>query len=280
MQKIQSFHHEAGRFTFVDQQGSPDKPITVWYYQPPNLPADAPIVFVMHGLERNASDYRDSWIPYAKQFNFLLIVPEFTKRNYPTNYQYNYGNMIDKQTGKPVPENQWTFSAIEHLFDYIKRQTNNHSARYWIFGHSAGGQFVQRMVFFKTDARIQQAIAANPGAYAMPDFQTKFPYGFKDTSMTPKRLKSAFEKNFILLLGDQDIKKDDPILNKSPEAMMQGKNRFERGLHFYNAVLHSHEAIRLQREQEFHWQLEVVPGVGHDEAKMAAAAAKVLLTNH
>lgn len=111
----QAFSQEAGSFTFIDQQGSPDKPIPVWYYQPPNLPANALIVFVMTGFERNARDYRDGWIQYAKQFNFLLIVPEFSKRDYPTNYQYNDGNMINQKTGQLIPENQWTFSAIEFL---------------------------------------------------------------------------------------------------------------------------------------------------------------------
>lgn len=270
-----AIHQQAGNFTFIDQQGNPDKPIEVWYYQPSTLPENAPIVFVMPGFERNARSYRDGWIAYAKRSQFLLVVPEFSLANYPTNYQYNYGNMIDKDTSKPIPENQWTFSAIEHLFDYIKDITENQSVQYRIYGHSAGGQFVQRMLLFKTNARIQKAIAANPGDYAMPD-QTKFPYGL-GTNLTPETLRTAFGKDFVLLLGDQDIKIDDPVLNKSPEAMQQGKNRFGRGLYFYNTVVQQDEALALQRENTFHWQLSVVHGVGHDETKMAAAAAKVIL---
>jgi hypothetical protein len=277
--KVKPMDNEEGNFTFIDRRGNLDKPIEVWYYQPPNLSEEAPIVFVMPGIKRNVSDYRDDWIFYAKKSNFLLVVPEFSKQDYPTHYQYNYGNMIDKETGKLIPEDLWTFSAIEHLFDYIKEITKNQSLQYRIHGHSAGGQFVHRMLLFKTNARIQRAIAANPGAYAMPDFQTAFPYGLKDTNMTPETLKTAFEKEFLLLLGDRDIKTDDLVLNKSPQAMQQGNNRFGRGLHFYSTVVQHDEALQLERENRFRWQLRIVRGSGHDRTKMAEAAAKVLLTN-
>lgn len=275
--KNQPLHHGTGNFTFVDQQGNPNKLIEVWYYQPPNLPATAPIVFVMTGIKRNARDYRDGWIQYAKQSHFLLVVPEFSKLDYPTNYQYNYGNLIDKETGKVLPEEQWTFSAIEHLFDYVKEITNNQSSQYRIYGHSAGGQFVHRMLLFKTNARIQRAIAANPGAYAMLDFQTEFPYGLKDTNLTPETLQTAFGKEFVLLLGDQDVKTDDPVLNESPQAMLQGENRFGRGLHFYSSVVQNDEAVR--QGTEFRWQLGIVHGAGHDETKMATAAANRLFAD-
>lgn len=277
-QKSQPIHNETGSFTFIDKKGNPDKPITVWYYQPPNLPVNPPIVFIMHGIRRNARNYRDDWIAYAKQYSFLLVVPEFSKRFYPKNYDYNYGNMFDETTGKPISEDEWTFSAIEHLFDYIKQITENQSPQYWIYGHSAGGQFVHRMTLFKTDARIRRAIAANPGAYAMPNFQIEFPYGFKGTRMTPEKLKIAFGKDFILLLGDKDIKEDDPVLNETPPAIAQGKNRFGRGLQFYSTVVQNDEAVQLQLGDAFHWRLSIVHGAGHNESQMAEAAVKFLFT--
>ncbi|MEH2258257.1 hypothetical protein [Nostoc sp.] len=43
--KVKPIANEEGNFTFIDQQGNPDKPIEVWYYQPPNLSQEAPIVF-------------------------------------------------------------------------------------------------------------------------------------------------------------------------------------------------------------------------------------------
>ena len=68
-------------------------------------------------------------------------------------------------------------------------------------------------------------------------------------------------------------------MNESPQAMQQGKNRFGRGLHFYSTVVQHDEALQLERENRFRWQLGIVHGSGHNETKMAQAAAKVLLTN-
>lgn len=38
-------------------------------------------------------------------------------------------------------------------------------------------------------------------------------------------------------------------------------------------------SLQLERENRFRWQLRIVHGSGHNETKMAEAAAKVLLTN-
>src|SRR5262245_22792811 len=68
----------AGSFQFADELGNADRPITVWYYAPAKLQANSPVVFVMHGMGRNASQYRDQWIEHAEKHNFLLIAPEFS----------------------------------------------------------------------------------------------------------------------------------------------------------------------------------------------------------
>ena len=261
---------EAGHFIFRDAQGNPAKPITVWFYQPPGLSPAAPIVFVMHGIHRNARRYRDEWMPYARQYGFLLFAPEFAEDFY-TETQYRYGNMFTHR-GRPIPEAKWTFSAIEHLFDYIKQATKNQSATYFIYGHSAGGQFVHRLILFQPNARIQRAIAANPGVYALPDFAVKFPYGLQGSGLTPEKLQAAFARDFILLLGEQDIRTDDPDLPKTKEAKAQGKNRFERGWNFYRAARN----VAVKFGARFHWQLETVAGAAHQNAQMAGAAAQLL----
>ena len=64
----------SGRFVFRDPLGNKDKPITVWYYLPKAVDTNLPVVFVMHGVNRNGQEYRDAWIKYAEQEKFLLLV--------------------------------------------------------------------------------------------------------------------------------------------------------------------------------------------------------------
>jgi hypothetical protein len=261
----------AGSFIFTDRRGHPDKTITVWYYRPSGLSSKSPLVFVMHGAKRDARRYRDEWEVHAERAGFLLIVPEFAHKYYPGMREYNEGNLFDKMEN-PVPENDRAFTVIEHLFDYAKETTGNQSPSYDIYGHSAGGQFVQRMVLFKADSRIRTAIAANPGAYAMASFSEKYPHGIRNSGLTPDSLRAAFKRKFILLLGEKDVVEDDGMLPISPETSAHGNNRFERGNNFYD--LAKKEASRLG--MIFNWKLTTVSGAAHNDAQLAPTAARLL----
>ncbi len=265
----QSIQDGAGSFTFTDAQGNPDKPITVWYYKPSAFSSRATLVFVMHGAKRDAQRYRDEWAAYAEHAGFLLIVPEFSHKYYPGIREYNQGNLFDKME-KPIPENDRAFTVIEHLFDFVKDATQNQSSSYDIYGHSAGGQFVQRMVLFKKNARIRMAIAANPGIYAVASYTNKYPYGIRNSGVTPEDLRAAFERKFILILGEKDVMMDDLNLARFPDALAQGSSSFERGTNFFAAA--SDEASRLG--MTFNWKLTIVSGAAHDDAKLAYAAAQ------
>ena len=83
---------------------------------------------------------------------------------------------MQTKQGTAIERKKWTFSAIEHIFDDIRARTGSSCEKYSIFGHSAGSQFVHRMVLFRNDLRIEYAVAANAGSYTLPSFETKFPY--------------------------------------------------------------------------------------------------------
>lgn len=262
----------AGSFRFVDVRGNAERPLTVWYHRPPGLPDNAPIVFVMHGVKRDAANYRDNWTAAAERLGFLLICPEFNKANYPRRRAYQLGNLVDG-VGEPLPKDAWTFDVIERLFDFVRETTGNATGRYHIYGHSAGGQFVHRLALFLPEARYATAIAANTGWYTMPTLGgRKFPYGLRDSPSTPETLERAFGNRLVLLLGDQDTDAEDPFLRQSKGARRQGKNRFERGQVFYGAA--RDEAARLG--VTLNWTLETVPGAAHFDQLMMPAAASVL----
>ncbi len=222
-------------FVFRDTLGNKNKPITVWYHKPKESNADTPVVFVMHGVKRNGREYRDAWIKHAEQEKFILLVPEFSKKHYPGNKQYNLGNMFSS-SNKPIPKSKWTYSAIEHIFDHVLNITDLKAKHYSIYGHSAGAQFVHRLVLFLPDARINTAISANAGWYTMPNKRFKFPYGVKKTSISFNQLRKAFSQNLIIPLSDKDTDKNHKHLRKTKKAMAQGKHRFERGKKFFQSA--------------------------------------------
>lgn len=260
-----------GSFRFVDKRGDADKPITVWYYRPLNLPVAAPIVFVMHGVKRDAQAYRDTWMVAAERFKFLLLCPEFAATEYPRK-AYQLGNLTD-DAGNPLPRSGWTFGAIEHLFDFVKETTGNTSERYRIYGHSAGGQFVHRLALFLPEARYSTAVTANAGWYTMPTLDgATFPYGLGGSVGTADDLRRAFGRRLVVLLGERDTDARDPHLRRSPAARSQGRNRLERGHTFYSTA--RSEASRLG--VSLNWKLVVVPGAAHLQQQMMPTAAEAL----
>ena len=269
-QKDGEIRRGAGTFTFTDQQGNPNKPMTVWYYQPAGASPDMPIMFVMHGAQRDAQRCRDEWIPSADGHGFLLIVPEFSHKYYPGNREYTEGNMFDKK-GNSIPEGERGFSVIEHLFDFVKEMTRNQSMSYIIYGHAAGGRFVQRMVLFKKDTRFRVAVAANPGIFVVPVYSENYPYGIRNSGMVPEDLRVAFNKNFVLLLGDRDVFEDDWVQSNKSEILEQGENRFERGMNFFESA--KNEASKLG--MIFNWKRTIISGAGHEDAQLAETAAQI-----
>lgn len=260
-----------GDFVFVDERGNADKPIRVWTYRPVGFAADSPILFVMHGTLRNGETYRQPWIPLADQYRSLVVVPEFSLEHYFDPSTYQFGNLRTKE-GQPIEESKWTFSAIEHLFDHIRSATGNRSERYFLFGHSAGSQFVHRMVLFKTGARIACAVTANAGSYTMPSQDVTFPFGLAESNLSEARLRSAFGAPLLVLLGEKDTDPNDRYLPKNPEAVAQGSHRLERGRNFFRIA----EAEAKRLDVPLQWKLTIASDIGHDNAKMAPIAAKMM----
>jgi pimeloyl-ACP methyl ester carboxylesterase len=222
----------------------------------------------MHGTGRNASAYRDRWIDLAEQYGLIIVAPEFSKEYWPGKEKYNLGDVA----GNSNPE-KWTYSAVEHLFDEVR----DGQPDYRIFGHSAGGQFVARMLLLRPDSRASVYMAANPGWYAMPEWRdeetdTEYPYSLVDSPSGEAEVRQALSKRLMLFLGAEDTDPNDEHLNQDDGAMEQGANRHERGEHFFA------EGCRIARELgvPLRWDLEEVPGTAHDGAAMGRAAAKAV----
>jgi pimeloyl-ACP methyl ester carboxylesterase len=262
----------AGSFVFQDRKGDPSKPITVYTYLPKGIDARAAtVVFVMHGVSKNASGYRDAWIPHADQHRFMVLAPRFDAENWGRG-AYSYASAVSRD-GRIQDPPLWSYSVIEHLFDAIKDATGNQSGSYVIYGHSEGGQFVHRLVLLLPEARYARAVAANPGWYTMPRFDIKFPYGLGGSPATEGSLTQSLGRDFVLLLGDRDTDPNHKDLRSTPQAMAQGAFRFERGQNFFREA--RNRATELG--SSFGWRLEIVHGAAHENTKMSASAAAVLM---
>lgn len=254
-----------GSFTF---EGWAGPPLRVWYHRPAVVRPDTPVLFVMHGVNRDADRYRNEWSALAVQYGFVLVVPEFNAKQFPGAAAYNLGNVFDGD-GKPVPPERWSFSALEPLFDRVRAITGTRVERYDLYGHSAGAQFVHRYLLYVPDARVSRAIAANAGWYTLPDRKVSYPYGLAGKRLPPVDLRRFLQQPLVILLGTADNDPAYPNLRRTPEAMAQGPHRLARGEFFFGSAAATAAALGT----DFRWTLEKVEGVGHQNGGMAPAAA-------
>lgn len=265
---------EVGRSHVLYEDVSPlgDETINVETYVPAACAAKScPLVFSLHGLNRNAEAARDNWVAAADRYGLLVAAPHFDKDRFPTRL-FQQGGVRDQPD-----RSKWLYAVIERFFDKALQSGRVAGASYVLFGHSAGAQFVHRMAILMPQARFSTAVSANAGYYTLPvgmDGASGFsyPYSLDGTPATEADLKAAFAKSLLVMLGDQDTDPDHPQLNKSKGAEAQGSNRFARGQNFMAVA--GAEARRLGVES--HWREITVPGAAHEQRKMADAAAQAL----
>jgi len=257
----------AGEFKFAHGGTT----IPVWYYLPEDVRADAPVLFVMHGVNRDADRYRNEWEPLAEKQGFILLCPQFTNADFPGEEAYNYGNLLDKER-RLRPRDQWSFRFLEPIFDAVRKAAGNRSTRYHLYGHSAGAQFVHRYLFFMPEARIARAVAANAGVWTLPDDEIDYPYGLRGTGVDAAAQRAIFQRPLVVLLGTADTDQTDIHLRRTPEAMAQGPHRFARGQYFFATARRESTALGATLA----WRITTAPDIEHSNKLMAPFAVKAL----
>ncbi|MDB3877921.1 hypothetical protein N9598_00295 [Gammaproteobacteria bacterium] len=239
--------------------------IPVFFTGPERVDKNTRLVVVMHGRKRNAEEYRDQWKEAAKDLNLLVIVPEFSEKNFPQVWGFNYGN-IKTANLEPIPENLQAFSVIEPMAEKAIKKFKLESKNWGIYGHGAGAHFVHRYVLHQPEASHTLAIAANLGWYlSMTDQQ--WPFGLTNSGIEATQLKQAFSKYFLLMLGkaDTSTKPNSSYVKEHWDKIsLQGEHRLARGRNFFKSAVEKSKEV----DQFFKWGMVEVPTTkGHGNTK-------------
>ena len=253
---------EATSYKFSTWAG-PELPI--FFASPSKINKATRLVVVMHGRKRNAEEYRDQWKKAAEDLNLLVIVPEFSEKNFPQVWGFNYGNIKTKDL-TAIPENLQAFSAIEPMAQEALKKFKLKSKHWGIYGHGAGAHFVHRYILHRPAASYTLAIAANLGWYLSMTDQA-WPFGLKDSGIDDAQLKQAFSKYFLLMLGkaDTSTKPNTPYVADHWDIInLQGEHRLARGRNFFKSAIAKSKEVN----QFFKWGMVEVPTTkGHSNTE-------------
>ena len=239
--------------------------LPVFVAKPGKINKATRLVVVMHGRKRNAEEYRDQWIEAAKDLNLLVVVPEFSEKNFPEVWGFNYGNVMTPES-EPIEEKLHAFSSISPLANEAIEKFELKSNNWGIYGHGAGAHFVHRYVLHQPEANHALAIAANLGWYLSMTDQ-EWPFGLENSGIDAPQLKRAFSKYFLLMLGkaDTSTKPNTGYVKDHWDTInLQGEHRLARGRNFIKSAVEKSKEV----DQFFKWGMVEVPTIkGHGNTK-------------
>jgi hypothetical protein len=247
----------------------PDRPLVLECHRPASHRPDSPVVIVQHGMSRNGGEYRDAWVPVSERHGLLIVAITFPAASWPNAEVFNNGNVLS-QEGAVHPRAAWSYAIPGRVFALLRAAGITTQPCPHLWGHSAGGQFVHRLLAVQADATFGLMGAANPGWYTLPTLDRAFPEGLGGLDLTRADLERWLGLKLTVFAGDRDIETGAENLPRTPAALAQGPHRFARAHYFLEQGQAAAQALGVA----CNWRLVVVPGVGHEGARMSAFAGE------
>jgi pimeloyl-ACP methyl ester carboxylesterase len=266
----------SGVMVFWDDVPQEARPIRLFYFVPAEANQSSPIVLVFHGVERNAIDYRNALISKARAYNFIVVAPEFSEEAFPTNNAYQLGNLfVDGEVplpGQLNPSEVWTFSLIPKIVDFVKLRVPSKRSDVSFIGHSAGAQFLHRLLLFAPDLQVDKAVVSAAGWYTLPDDSVAFPYGIGATSLQSPTVRQFFARRVLVQVGQLDNDPNAPFLRRNAPSDLQGTNRLERAQYFFERS----RQLAQNKQSAFVWSFHPIPGLNHNSSAALSHSADLL----
>ncbi len=253
-------------------------------YVPEALPANPEVLVLVHGTpgkhetaEANAHYYAKTWRSFAEQHGCILMAPAFNQEDFSSrrgdHAQSGYRGLF----GREINADEWVLRlgrAYQEAFGAAGRP-------FYLYGHSAGGQFVARFLVTHPEA-VKRAVITSAATYPQPDPAVAWPYGLGElhadviwdeqttrrVDVVPDRKKwlAATQVPLTVIVGLNDTGE----LEGYPGQ--KGSNRFAIGRNWIQAMA----AFAGENGLESRFKFEAIPGKGHSMGGLISYSQKAL----
>lgn len=229
----------------------------------------ADILFVHHGSSR--SIYSSGSESIAEREDLSVFSPIFPRASYDSD-AYQRGGIVNDDD-RVLPEEEWTTRFEAPMVDWARGEVGGEGQVY-LFGHSAGGQYLSRVAAYERPQDVDRIVIANPSTWVLPSLEEDAPYGF-DGLGTDAEERQALQDYLALpmtiYLGSEDDDPNDPTMSTGSAAMRQGATRLERGLNTFEMG----QEVAAANGWAFNWDLVIAEGVTHSGSAMLRAPEMV-----
>jgi hypothetical protein len=196
-------------------------------------------------------------------------------------FDHNFGSWVSEPgiilggyrglAGKQIGADKF----VDRIVDQYRHQIGGVEG-FYLYGHSAGGQFAGRYAVRHPD-HLKAVILSAPGRYAFPDPQAPWPYGQKEVTVRvrpedaprvirpePDGWRKAAALPIAVVVGTADT---EPQPSRAGHI---GNTRVDYARQWVDAM------TRIAPEGKRRIRLVTVPGIGHSSAGLTSACQKAL----
>lgn len=229
--------------------------IRIYTYHPGNC-AEPAFLFVFHGNGRGAKSYANSAREIADRACLLVVAPLFDEDRF-SSADYHRGGIADD--GRVKPRSDWTTGMVDDLIRWAEAHEGRKGQDIYLFGHSAGGQFLSRVAAYDLPDEVDRVVIANPSTYVLPTEDEAAPYGFAGfpSGSASDMMRDYLAAPITIFLGEDDVTSKDLTRGVQPDR--QGRNRLDRGQRTYDMA----KAVAERNGWPFNWRIVKADGIGH-----------------
>lgn len=275
--------HEAGQLTEAEDVFG-----TFYAYVPTTIPEVPEILVLIHGTpqegetaEADAEYYATSWIDFAEKQGFILIAPAFNQEDFSSRRGDHALSGYRGLFGRQISADEWVLRLVQAH----QQSWRSADAQFYLYGHSAGGQFTGRFLVTHPEY-VKRAVITSAATYPQPNTEVTWPFGMgelhtditwdpdtiKHVDIMPDKQKwlAATQIPLTVIVGLNDTTELPPSLIPG----QKGKNRFTIARNWIQDMAAFAQANGL----ESRFRLEIIPGKGHSMSGLIAYSQEALIS--
>ncbi len=276
--------HEPGEvIKVVDAYGS------FYVFVPSNLQKTPEILVVIHGTppkdktaEWDALYYAQSWIDFADEHGYILIVPTFNQQDFSSRRGDHALGGYRGLFGRKIGADEWVIGIV----DTYQQALGVIGEKFSIYGHSAGGQFTARFILTHPEM-VKKAVITAAATYPQPTKDVAWPFGLGELETVIEWDSEVTQQVYIV--PDQQawiaanqiplsviVGLDDTA--ELPLALIPGQKGNDRVTIAKNWILDM-AAFASANGVESQFDLDIIPGIGHSMSGLIKFSQQALLSD-
>jgi pimeloyl-ACP methyl ester carboxylesterase len=261
---------------------------TFYAYVPTTVPEKPEVLVLVHGTppkdetpEWNAQYYATNWIDFSEEYGYILIAPAFNQEDFSSRRGDHAMSGYRGLFGREIGADEWVLRLVKaHQGAF-----GSANEGFYLYGHSAGGQFTGRFLVTHPES-VKKAVITAAATYPQPNAEVAWPFGMgelhteiewdadtiKNVDIVPDKQKwlAATQIPLTVIVGLNDTAE----LPLSLIPGQKGKNRYVIARNWVQDMAAFAEENGLESRVKF----DIIPGQGHSMSGLIPYSQEALVS--